>query len=350
MSRIGVPAFLRLAFGVSIAAMAAFAQSPGTITGALLDVNGNLVTGLNASIHLKNTATGTDYKADVSSDGHYTVAGLPAGTYDMNIPIACCMYHTYDQKSVTIKAGETLRMDLHLAWGINLGTIGDDPVMLNDDMRRKAKNVSGPTPRTPDGKPDFSGVWAPIADPGGQSRVPMQPWAAEMFKKLQATSEMNGGAFCLPQSLDPFTLPFVFKLVQAPTVIVHITEFTTPGYRQIFIDGREHPKDWNPAWMGHSVGKWDGDTLVVDSVGFNEITPGFGIHTEKLHVTERIRRPDKGNLVVDITAEDPDAYTAPYHRTVRAGLVPEEEILEFVCPENNKDPLHFGGLGWKGRP
>jgi len=84
--------------------------------------------------------------------------------------------------------------------------------------------------------------------------------------------------------------PFRLQNCSDASVIVHITEFTTPGYRQIFIDGRPHPKDWNPSWMGHSTGKWDGDTLVVDTVGFNEITPGFGIHTEKLHVVERFQR------------------------------------------------------------
>ena len=102
--------------------------------------------------------------------------------------------------------------------------------------------------------------------------------------------------------------------------------------------------------MGHSVGSWEGDTLVVETVGFNEVAPGFGIHTEKLRVTERIRRPEFGRLEIEITAEHPEAYTDTYTLHYEAGLVPDEEILEFVCAENNKDPLHFGALGWKGRP
>lgn len=332
---------------------AVFAQGTlATITGTLLDPNSNPVTGLSTSVHMKDPVSGAEFTAPVSEKGDYTVSGLPGGTYDLSVPLVGAMYRTYLQKSVTVTAGKTLRMDLHIAWGINLGTIGDDPTMLNDDMRRKAKNTSGPTPRMADGKPDLSGMWVPVRMPEPANPIPMQPWAEEIQKKLQARSSYNQGpaAYCLPQSAVPMTLPFPWKLVQTPTLLVHITEFTTPGYRQIFMDGRPHPKDWNPAWMGHSVGTWEGDTLVVDSTGFNESAPGYGVHTEKLHIVERIRRPDKGHLEDEITAEDPDAYTKPWKRTIHGALVPDEEILEFVCPENNKDPLHFGGLGWSARP
>jgi hypothetical protein len=332
----------------------AFGQGDtGAVTGKLLDVNGNVITGTGASIHMKNTETGKDYTADILPKGDYKLSGLPPGTYELTAPMTCCMYRSYTQKSVVIKAGETLSLDLHIDWGGNLGTIGDDPVMLNNDMRAKAKNTSGPTPRMANGKPDFNGMWVPIFQAGlPPNPFPLQPWADEMQKKLQARSSYNQGpaAYCMPQSAIPSTLLFPFKIAQTNDLIVHMTEFTTPGYRQVFLDARKHPADWNPAWMGHSVGKWEGDTLVIDSVGFNEITPGFGIHTEKLHVVERWTRPDKGHLEVEITAEDPDAYTAVHKTLAHAALVPDEEVLEFVCPENNKDPLHFGGLGWTGRP
>ena len=337
---------------VLVCSAAAFAQStPGAINGTILDVNGNAITGTGASLHMKNTVTGAEFTSPVLPAGNYSLTGLPAGTYNLSLPLVGAMYRTYTQESVTIKAGEALRLDLHVHWGINLGTIGDDPDMLAKDMERKAK-VSGPTPRTADGKPDFSGMWVPVRVPEPPNPIPMQPWAAEIQKKLQTRSSYNQGpaAYCLPQSAIPMTLPFPWKIVQTPTLIVHITEFTTPGYRQIFMDGRSHPKDWNPAWMGHSVGHWEGDTLVVDSTGFNESAPGFGVHTEKLHIVERIRRPDLGHLEDEITAEDTDAYTMPWKRTLHGAFVPAEEILEFVCPENNKDPLHFGGLGWSARP
>jgi hypothetical protein len=208
-----------------------------------------------------------------------------------------------------------------------------------------------------DGKPDISGVWSFVrraAGTGGPFGPPIQmkPWAAEIQKQLRDLGvDPNAAAYCLPQSAIPTTLTYPQKFVQTASVIVQLTDFYTPGYRQIFLDGRGHPEYWNPSWLGHSVGTWDGDTLVIETVGFNEITPfGFGIHSEQLRVVERIRRPDYGRLEIEIYAEDPEAWEAPYTTTLEAALLPDEEILEWVCPENNTDPLHFGGLGWRGRP
>ena len=150
-------------------------------------------------------------------------------------------------------------------------------------------------------------------------------------------ADRNAGAYCLPQSATPITLIFPYKLIQTPDVIVHLTEFVTPGFRQIFLDGRGHPELWNPAWMGHSIGTWEGDTLVVETTGFNEITPGFGIHTEKLRVIERFTRPEFGRLEIEITAEDPDAYAEVFTFRREAGLVLDQEILEFVCAEKSSE-------------
>jgi len=157
---------------------------------------------------------------------------------------------------------------------------------------------------------------------------------------------MTTQAFCLPFSALPFNASaFPHKIVQTPTIVVDIAEFDTPGYRQIFLDGRPHPgaARWNPAWLGHSIGKWDGDTLVVDTVGFNEMAAGVGVHTEKLHVVERISRPDVGHLTIDMTVEDEGAYIRPWNLKVCYQLAPEEEILEFICAENNKDVEHLVG-------
>ena len=117
--------------------------------------------------------------------------------------------------------------------------------------------------------------------------------------------------------------PFHYRFVQTPKIIVMMQEFDTPGYRQIYTDGSKHPEDWNPAWYGHSIGKWEGDTLVVDTVGFNDRGwLGVAPQTEKLHVVERITRPDLGHLQADITIEDPGVLRAPWKVTIRAGLVP----------------------------
>lgn len=343
--------------GALLSGLAVGQDKAATITGTLRDPNGNLIIGTEGAVHMKNTATQKDFNTPISSNGEFTLPGLPAGTYDLSVPMACCMYGSFEQKGIVVQAGQAVKLDLHLPWNINLGTIGDDPVLLVNDMRSKAKDTQGPTPRMADGKPDFSGMWAPVAEPGPRDYaggpIPYKPWAAAIQKQIMErvksdTNLLNPAAFCLPQSALQITLPFQFKLIQTPTLMIHLTEYQTPGYRQIFMDGRGHPKDWNPAWVGHSIGTWDGDALVVDSTGFNTITAGVGVHSEKLHVVERFRRPDKGHLDVELTIDDEDAYEHPWKRSVHATLVPQEEILEFVCAENNKDPLHFGGLGYSG--
>jgi hypothetical protein len=325
----------------------AFAQDTlGTITGMLYDPNEKPLTGFTgALLTARNSESGRVFTAPVQENGEYTLSGLPVGTYDLTIPLPGAMYLPATLSKIVIKAG-VQKIDLHAPWGMNLGTIGDDPDMLGKDMRRKA-NVSGPTPRMPDGKPDLSGMWSTISESTLPDPYPLKPWAAEIQNRINAIpNRQNPGSYCLPQAATPFMAGFPHKLIQTPDLIVHLTEFTTPGYRQIFLDGRPHPEEWNPSWMGHSVGHWEGDTLVVDTVGFNELTAGFGVHSEKLHVVERITRPDKANLVIEIIADDVEAYTGVWKRTIRAALIPGEEILEFVCAENNKDPLHFGGLGW----
>lgn len=327
-------------------------DAPASIAGDLLDPNGSVVTGLDTPIYLINSETDVEYSVAVSGEGYYEVTGLPPGTYSLSFPISCCMYRSFDQENIALTAGEDLRLDLNLQWGINLGTIGDDPGMLSNDMRAQAGDVSGPAPRMPDGTPDLSGVWynVPLTNP--DTGPSLQPWAADIDRQLREMgADRNAGAYCLPQSAVPTTLIFPYKFIQTPDVIVQLTEFVTPGFRQIFLDGREHPELWNPSWYGHSVGHWEGDTLVVETVGFNEITPGFGIHTENLRVVEHYTRTEFGRLEIEITAEDPDAFTEPYTTNRVAGIAaPDQEILEFVCAENNTAPMNIGGTSWRGRP
>ncbi|HJT89765.1 MAG TPA: hypothetical protein VJ732_17970, partial [Bryobacteraceae bacterium] len=140
--------------------------------------------------------------------------------------------------------------------------------------------------------------------------------------------------------------PFIAKLVQTPSLLVILFE-DYPGFRQVFLDGRKHPAVWNPSWMGHSVGRWENDTLVVDTVGFNDqsllggIGGGSTPHTEALHMTERYRRSDFGHMELQVTFEDPGAFAQPYRENLSMALAPEEELLEYVC-ENNK-PEHLVG-------
>jgi hypothetical protein len=135
------------------------------------------------------------------------------------------------------------------------------------------------------------------------------------------------------------------KIVQTPALVVILYEYNT-SFRQIFLDGRKLPPDPNPAWMGYSVGRWDGDRLVVEASGFNGLTwlSGRGVPvSDALRVTERFRRRDFGHMEIEITIDDPRAYLRPWTVREELRLVPDGELLEFVCTENNKDVEHLVG-------
>jgi hypothetical protein len=204
----------------------------------------------------------------------------------------------------------------------------------------------GPTPRTADGKPDFSGVWlSGNYNFSNMGQVPLQPWAEEVYRRRR---EDNGKddpeARCLPTGVPRIT-PYPFKLVQLPKLIVMLFEGNIMSYRQFFLD-RKHPEELDKTWMGESVAHWDGDTLVVDTQGLNDKTwlNGRGMpHTDQLHVIERYRRPDLGHLEVDITMEDPGAFTKPHSFRRTHVLSADWEIHEYVCNEFNIDVEHMVG-------
>ena len=322
-----------------------------SISGNLLDPNGSVITGLSTPVFMTHTATGENFQADVSLEGQYEISGLAAGNYDLVFQSSCCMYMTFAQENVEIINGQSLQLNLNLGWHINLGTIGDDPGMLAEDMINQSTAVAGPTPRMPDGKPDLSGMWYNLPDTRGfgANRPPLQAWAAEIQEQLNALGQQNSASYCLPQSAVPTTLIFPYKIIQKDDLIVNLAEFVTPAYRQIFLDGRDFPEIWNPSWYGHSVGRWEGDTLVIETIGFNEVTPGFGVHTEALKITERYTRPQNDILLLEVIAEDAEAYTEPYVTNYEARLVEGQELLEYVCAEGNDTSLYAQPV-WRGRP
>lgn len=330
-----------------------FAQ--GTITGSLIDPNGANITGLNQAVTLLNVESGEEYTGLTTLDGNYTVTGLPEGSYNISFLFRTAMYQSYSEEGIFIADDETLQHDLHIAWSINLGTIGDDPGMLAVDILRNSGDVSGPAPRLFNGDVDFSGMWVIRQSPDSprqNTRPPYQPWAAEMDAEYRALNFQNAAAYCLPQSavFTSMAIGFPWQITQTPDIMIQIMEFQTPGWRQIFLDGREMPELWNPSWQGHSRGHWEGDTLVVETSGFNEYTPGFGIHTDQMVVTERYNRPQRDTLIVELTVEDPGALTDSYSFTREFGLVLGEEILEFICAEGNTDPAQWEHAEWRGRP
>jgi hypothetical protein len=132
------------------------------------------------------------------------------------------------------------------------------------------------------------------------------------------------------------------KIIQQPNLVVLLCEYFGE-FRQVFLDGRTLAKDPNPTWMGYSVGRWDGNVLIVDSTGFNGKiwldTPGHPA-TDALHITERFERPDSGHLEVQLTIDDPQAYTKPWTVRLEMHLLPDGDLLEYVCNENEKDAPH----------
>jgi hypothetical protein len=194
---------------------------------------------------------------------------------------------------------------------------------------------TGPAPRTPDGKPSFAGVWNSPNFGSTGDPLPLQEWAKKAVEENHKNDDRDDPeAKCLPSGV-PRISPYPMKIVQTPDLIVMLFEGNVHSYRQFFLDGRPHDKTLDPSFMGESVAHWDGDTLVVDTVNFNDrtwISSGTAApHTDKLHVIERFRRVDLGHIEIDITLEDPGAFTKPHTFKRQHTLDTEWEIHEYVC-------------------
>jgi hypothetical protein len=217
-------------------------------------------------------------------------------------------------------------------------------------------NLSAPAPRLAGGHPDLSGIWeqnggryvANLAVDMKPEDVPYQPWAKALFdeRKDGSHSREDQTSHCLPQGVPRINAaPPPWKVVQTPGFVVIIYEAFTL-WRQIFLDGRELAEDITPTWLGYSTGKWDGDTLVVDTRGFNGkawLDQLGRPSTDALHVIERFRRKDFGHMDIQITIDDPKAYTRPWTVTQEVHLLTNTELLEFICNENNRDLEHLPG-------
>ena len=227
------------------------------------------------------------------------------------------------------------------------------PVPRNADG---TPNLAAPAPRRADGKPDLSGIWEPnanrylrnIAADIDPNSVPFQPWAKTLADARAdgSHSREDPDANCLPQGVPRIgAAPAPWKIVQTPDLIVVVHEAFSL-WRQIFLDGRRLAPGANPTWLGYSTGTWDGDTLVVDTRGFNGKTWLDQVgkpSTDKLHVIERYRRKDFGHMDLEITIDDPGAYTKPWTVTQEVHLLTDTELLEFNCNENNRDVQHLPG-------
>jgi hypothetical protein len=213
-------------------------------------------------------------------------------------------------------------------------------------------NLTAPAPRQA-GKPDLSGLWRFNAEAYSSNVTvdlkpeEIDPKVVELYKqRMEDLGKDDPATFrCLPSGPRQLVSPASWvRIIQTPTMIAMLYEDLL--YRQIFMDGRELPTDPNPSFMGYSVGRWEGDTLVVDSLGFNETTwLDFGghPHSEALKMTERIRRTDLGHLDVTVRLEDPKYYRRAWEVPLKGDLIIDTEMIEYVCNENQKDFAHLVG-------
>jgi Carboxypeptidase regulatory-like domain len=308
----------------------------GAITGFVVDQSGGGLDG--APVEAKSETTGTVYAAKSTLSGAYAIAPLPFGRYDISVAVP-----GFERRSVTIADDRAVTVMLRFIENTQLSTIGDgDPVSRIAEYYRPAP-PEGPAPRTHDGKPDLSGVWraATTIDAGNPVMLPMT--AALIEERRRSSFRDLPSAYCLP---DVVLSLLPFKFVQTPGVLIVLREFDTPGYQQIFLDGRSHPVDPFPTWYGHSIGRWDGDSLIVDTVGFNGrrwLTMFGRPLTERGHTIDRYRRPDLGHLEIETTIDDPSSYKDRWTIKRTSQLDTTDELMEYVCPENNKDVPHLLG-------
>jgi hypothetical protein len=238
-------------------------------------------------------------------------------------------------------------------------------------------NLSAPTPRSADGRPNLSGLWQTQSAPpevlnrliseatngAGEEplsryfiniladfkpeEAPLRPAAAELFRQRSQTFMKESPiSHCLPEGMPMVEIaPAPYKIVQTPGLTLMLYERDTT-FRQVYTDGRKLPDDPQPTWLGYSVGKWDGDSLVVDTFGFNDrgwLDARGHTHSEDLHLTERFHRLNFGEMEVRLTIDDSKNYVRPFTITLKQRLLPDTDLLEWFCAENEKDSTHVDG-------
>ncbi len=225
---------------------------------------------------------------------------------------------------------------------------------------RRPPPPAGPTPRLPDGTVDLNGLWVgggvifDMEREGGlkPDEVPILPAARALRDSRKEPDDPY--LYCMPQGVirgQPYPWRFVQNYThKKATHLFKLEEGNIHSYRQIFLDGRKHPPELDPTWFGHSIGWWEGDTLVVDTVGFNDkfwFDRRGHPHTEQLHTIERFTRQDMGRMEIKVTVDDPGAYSRPFTLTFNARLSnPGDELMEYVCQENNQ----YGIAGGHANP
>ena len=230
-------------------------------------------------------------------------------------------------------------------------------------------DMSASTPRMADGQPDFSGIWTSdevdprrpgvppnprdattsrrmvnlgVELPGG---LPYQPWLVPIVKERTGNLAKDDPHIrCLPDNfLRAYGMPHLLKFVHTPSLLLVLNEWNA-GYRQVFTDGRPLPEDPNPTWQGYSSAKWSGDTLVIDTIGFRDdtwIDWNGSVLTQRAKVREQFRRPDFGHLEIQVTVDDPKAYTKPWTVIIKERLIADAELIDEICLEGERSLQHM---------
>jgi hypothetical protein len=316
--------------------MLLIAWLPATVAQAA-DLHGS-VTGYDDSvvsevpIQVTNEATEAFWRTFSNADGSYLFDQLPPGSYSLFVNTPCCALSKLNENNIELGAdGRVFNVVLKI--GAGLGAFGDDPQTLMEIMlNRRGELPDLNVPRIDD-RPDLSGFWLYVPNPFPDQPDP-KPWAAELVAERRANSFVDSpGLKCLPNRPNG---PLGWgRYVQASDRLIMLSE-GTPNVRQIFLDGRDHPADPDPTWQGHSIGRWEGDTLVVDTIGYNGRGWNFGFPiSEQLRVTETFKRVEYGRMEYAAIFDDPEVFETPWTQRHTLELAPKEDVMETIC-ENNR--------------
>jgi hypothetical protein len=338
-----VNVFSRIVYTCLITTMPAISvsqESESRIGGTVYGPEGETVS--NAPMQLTNLANENYLRTQSDDSGRYEFAGIIAGSYQLVVStplnISVGTYRPYESPTIELAPRENQKFVIRLKQSPSIGTIGDDIAVVSGAIRDRQEIPDLPAPRLPNNKPDFSGVWL-IGSAPFPEKPDAYPWAQKLFEeRAESDFREHPHTDCLPGDAPiPWGggSPFIMKIVHKPELMVVLLE-DYPGYRQIFLDGRTHPDDPNPSWVGHSIGRWDSDVLVVDTIGYNDRGWMRGYpRTEYLHIVERYTRNEYGTMVVEAMIEDPKVFKKSWKLILPMDLAPQEDLLEYVC-ENNK--------------
>jgi len=324
---------LALAMGAAIASGAAGQQAPAQQPPS----RDGFPAGPHARI-LSFTASQTSIQPGQSVTLQWAVINSDRITLDQGIGIVA----TRDSRTVTPSATTTYTLTAlgyagtgSDARSVTVTVVGTTAAPAESAAAGSA--AAKPVPRMPDGKPDLNGVYiAPFHSVRPVDKITLKPGAEKYHVGPEYTFSL--GEQCLPRGVpDTINEPYPIQIVQTPSLVVILYE-AGEYFRVIPTDGRPHPKDLDPTWMGNSVGHWDGDTLVVDVTGVNDkVSVGEYRHTTAYHVVERFHRVSYDTLKYSATIDDPNVFAAPWTEAGTFTLHPEWEIQEYICNENNHD-------------